>query len=570
MNGCSVDAKLQQEQQTSLEVQVSYHNVHRSSREQASLSDNNIGEGSVTQMSDELQSQITEIVHSNTTQTQSPVIGDDEVTITKEDDTASSALNGKGTSLINGHTASSQDIRNCHVDMNGDSDTLHEQICAQPQTTNKVEEQGVSKLPLPATDQQTTEKTKLLTQLNSIRQQRYNLKQNISSTLNQHINEWNLRLLSTQQSYIHALSTLESISAKRIWTEEEYQLSNKWHVMGDVFLIWHRGPFGTISNFRLGKSAITVAGLVKRSADISVASGGNGSTRQQGRFTWGSSTDNKNASPPKAIKNNNNNATNNPSNNNNNTNATPEKVTVPWNEINSALGQIVFLLYTLQNMPYSGISFRKHILEPCGSASKIGILKKQQQASSSVDGKPKNERRRITALAAYYNNNNNTSSTTANATPSSNSQSSPSTTTQPPTPTTPLPGDVTWYNLHHYEENGSMLSMGYYARRNFNTAIEGLLYCIAEACYVVEKHDMSLAAPYIMRVDGLVVGKDVHGNVHGGNSNLPVTIKDGEVSVGGLSLLYDPANGEQWTMACKYLLTNLKWLIAYTAKHIDR
>lgn len=558
-NGCSVDAKLQQEQQTSLEVRVSYHNVQRSSREQASLSDNNIGEGSVTQMSDELQSQITEIVHSNTTQC--PVVGDNEVTITKEDDTAPSALKGDST-ILNGHT-SSQDIRNHHVDMNGDSDSLHEQttkLCAQSQTFN-IEEEGVSKLPLPATtDQQTTEKSKILEQLNSIRQQRQNLKQNISSTLNQYINEWNLRLLSTQQSYIHALSTLESISAKRIWTEEEYQLSNKWHVMGDIFLIWHRGPFGTISNFRLGKSAITVAGLVKKSADA-----GNGSTRQQGRFTWGSSTDNKNASPPKATSNTSN-------NNNKNANASPEKVTVPWNEINSALGQIVFLLYTLQNMPYSGISFQKHILQPCGSASKIGILKKQQQASSSVDGKPKNERRRITALAAYYNNNNNTSSTTANATPGSNSSqsSSPSTSTQSSTPTTPLPGDVTWYNLHHYEENGSMLSMGYYARRNFNTAIEGLLYCIAEACYVVEKHDMSLAAPYIMRVDGLVVGKDVHGNVHGGNSNLPVTIKDGEVSVGGLTLLYDPTNGDQWTMACKYLLTNLKWLIAYTAKHIDR
>jgi len=565
---------LQQEQQTSSEV--SCHIImkpqilqHLSSTEQASLSDNNIGKGPVLHMTNGLQpSQTTKTVHNNTTQ----MVGDNEVTITKEDGTGSSTLKGKP-SIINGHTTSSQEIRNHQVDMKGDS--LHEQttvLCAQHQTSNIIGEEEVSKLPLPAIDQQTTEKSKLLEQLNSIRQQRHkNLKQNTSSTLNQHINEWNLRLLSTQQSYIHALSTLESISAKRIWTEEEYQLSNKWHVMGDVFLTSMRGPFGTISNFRLGKSATTVAGLVKKSADISVAGGGNGSTRQQGRFTWGSSTDNKNASPPKAI-NNNNNSTNNPSSNNNNknANASPEKVTVPWNEINSALGQIVFLLYTLKNMPYSGISFQKHILQPCGSASKIGILKKQQQASSSVDGKPKNERRRITALAAYYNSNDNTSSTTANATPSSNSQSSPSTSTQSSTPTTPLPGDVTWYNLHHYEENGSMLSMGYYARRNFNTAIEGLLYCIAEACYVVEKHDMSLAAPYIMRVDGLVVGKDVHGNVHGGNSNLPVTIKDGEVSVGGLTLLYDPTNGDQWTLACKYLLTNLKWLIAYSAKHIDR
>ena len=66
-----------------------------------------------------------------------------------------------------------------------------------------------------------------------------------------------------------------------------------------------------------------------------------------------------------------------------------------------------------------------------------------------------------------------------------------------------------------------------------------------------------------MRVDGLVVGKDAH-------DNGTVTVRDGEISVGGLPLTYDPTTGEQWTMVCKYLLTNFKWLIAYAAKHVDR
>ena len=50
--------------------------------------------------------------------------------------------------------------------------------------------------------------------------------------------------------------------------------------MGDVFLIWHRGPFGTINGFRLGKSAVTIVGLVKKSARSSGVSQGN--ARQTG------------------------------------------------------------------------------------------------------------------------------------------------------------------------------------------------------------------------------------------------------------------------------------------------
>ena len=441
--------------------------------------------------------------------------------------------------------------------MNGGSANFHQQHLSAQSATIKTDiiKGGISSIPddddkLTA-NQKATEKSQLLQQLNSLRRKRVHLEQSISPILSQQLNEWNLRLSSSQHSHQIALSTLEEVSAKRIWCEEEYQLSSKWHVMGDVFLIWHRGPFGTINGFRLGKSAVTIVGLVKKSARS--GGGSQGNARQTGSggggggsslFSWGATSDN-NGKPPAshAIQATNNVTANNGNNKTNNSIAatSPEKVIIPWNEINSALGQIVFLLYTLQNAPYSGISFQKHILQPCGSASKIGVLKK------TTDQQPRNERRRITALAAYYNN---STSTANNAASTSNV------------------GDVTWYNLHHYEENGSLLSMGYYARRNFNTALEGLLYCIAEAFLVVEQRDMALAAPYIMKVDGLIVGKDMHGNNQSGMMDSPT--KDGEVSVGGLPLTYDPAAGEQWTVVCKYLLTNLKWLVAYAAKHVDR
>jgi len=402
-----------------------------------------------------------------------------------------------------------------------------------------------------------TGKSNLLHQLHAIRQQRQHLKQNIFPALFRNLNEWDLRLSSSQQSHQIALSTLEALSARRIWAEEEYQVACKWHVLGDVFFIWHRGPFGTINGFRLGKSAVTMVGLVKKCAGGSNRNGTQG-TGQGGSgggaslFSWGASengTATSHASPTKSTNNGVGNVTN--------SNAAPEKVILPWNEINSALGQVVFLLYTLQNTPYSGISFRKHILQPCGSVTKIGVLKRQVFSGSapaaSSSQHPRNERRRITALAAYYHP----------GTP--DAESNPPLSHQMPLPA-PLPGEVTWYNLHHYEENGSLLSMGYYARRNFNTALEGLLHCIAEACFVVEKRNMALAAPYVMRVGGLVVGKDVHGISEGIDGGA----KEGEASVGGLPLAYDPMSGEQWTMVCKYFLTNLKWLVAYAAKHVDR
>ncbi len=398
-----------------------------------------------------------------------------------------------------------------------------------------------------------SERQYLIEELQSIRQQRNHLRQNVFPTLQRHLDELNIRHITAQQTYQCELSILESTRTKRIWTEKEYHQACRWHALSDMFFIWHRGPFGTISGIRLGRSAVTMVGLVKKCAGSGNAAPGQSTTAASPSiFSWGTPEHtasrqdaNANQSLPHTANSNNNNT--HPSNVN------PEKVVVPWSEINSALGQIVLLLYTLQNTPFSGISFRKYVLQPCGSFSKIGLLKRNNTQTPSSPQRPKNERRRITALTAYLDTDNNPSA----AKPDDTSQihSKPIYSPKPP----PLPHEVTWYNLHHYEENGSMLSLGYYARRNFNMALEALLFCIAETCLVVEKRDMALAAPYTMRVDGLVVGKDAY--LEGNNSK-----SEGEGTVGGLPFSYDPGDGERWTLACKYLLTNLKWVIAYAVK----
>ncbi|KAL7554451.1 hypothetical protein ACHAWF_019031 [Thalassiosira exigua] len=415
------------------------------------------------------------------------------------------------------------------------------------------------------------EKARLLRRLDSLRRQRRQLRRSASPGLSRRLDEWNFRLCAAQKSRRNARSSLEAVGARRSWAEEECRSACKWHVMGDVFFVWHRGPFGTINGFRLGRSAATMVGLVKKCAGSGggAASGagpaGSGGGGGASLFSWGTTE----AAPP---------ASRTPPTSGGGAHvngdvglrrgAAPDKVVVPWTEINSALGQIAFLLYTIQNAPHSGICFRRHVLQPSGSASKIGFLKKNATTSASASAasqRPRTERRRITALAAYY--------TADGAAPKSAGPPTKPTSKSSPDPA-PLPGEVTWYNLHHYDENGSVLSMGYYARRNFNAALEGLLYCVAEACLVVEKRDMALAAPYVMKVDGLVAGKDAHGGGRdgpGGGGGGGGGGKDGgEATVGGLPLAYDPAAGVRWTTVCKYLLTNLKWLLAYNAKHVDR
>lgn len=79
-----------------------------------------------------------------------------------------------------------------------------------------------------------------------------------------------------------------------------------------------------------------------------------------------------------------------------------------------------------------------------------------------------------------------------------------------------------------------------FQRRNFNTALGGLLYCIHEIGEHIGNHDPTIQMPY--------------------------EINASESKINGHSILYN-SDDEQWTKACKYLLTNIKWMIAWSAKH---
>lgn len=99
---------------------------------------------------------------------------------------------------------------------------------------------------------------------------------------------------------------------------------------------------------------------------------------------------------------------------------------------------------------------------------------------------------------------------------------------------------VTFYNLYSDD------SFQFFGKRSFNIALNGLLRCLQDAGEAVENIDRTIALPYPIE-----------------------SIPAGLLSIGGLSVAFG-TDGEQWTRAMKYILTDVKWLVAFTTKHVDR
>jgi beclin 1 len=81
-----------------------------------------------------------------------------------------------------------------------------------------------------------------------------------------------------------------------------------------------------------------------------------------------------------------------------------------------------------------------------------------------------------------------------------------------------------------------------FPKRNFNAALTGFLTCIYELGEYTKNKDPTLALPYAINV--------AEGKIHDQN-------------------VFWGTDDEAWTRALKYLLTDVKWLIAWTTKHCN-
>ena len=264
--------------------------------------------------------------------------------------------------------------------------------------------------------------------LECARKRRRQVKLLLEQDMSDQVSQWLQRCNEASRRRSEAVAEYRSAVYQQKLSSNRLELAQKWNVTNDCFYIWHRGPFGVINGLRLGSEVATIP-------------------VDQDEI----------AAPTTALVAN-------------------TTITVPWAEINSALGLVALLLSTLMQKPHSGFRFKNEIVA-MGSTSKIGLRR----------------------------------------------------------------GDtVTYYDLFTDD------NFHFFGKRNFNIALTGLVRCLAEAEETVQDRDRTFALPY------------------------PIDASPrGEMTVGGLPIAYGPG-GEQWTRAMKYLLTDLKWLVAYTTKHVDR
>ena len=78
--------------------------------------------------------------------------------------------------------------------------------------------------------------------------------------------------------------------------------------------------------------------------------------------------------------------------------------------------------------------------------------------------------------------------------------------------------------------------------QKFNTALIGFLHCIQELGDFIRNRDPTLSLPYL------------------------VNINEGKVFDQTINLGSDD---EMWTKALKFLLTDIKWIIAWASKHVN-
>lgn len=103
-------------------------------------------------------------------------------------------------------------------------------------------------------------------------------------------------------------------------------------------------------------------------------------------------------------------------------------------------------------------------------------------------------------------------------------------------PSSPRTSGGNAMNLYYDEAN-----LVFFPRRNLNAALVAFLQCVEEFGTFVERQDPTLRLPHRIQEGG---------------------------KVGGLSISLVQGEEEAWTRALKYLLTDLKWLLAWSAKHV--
>jgi beclin 1 len=288
----------------------------------------------------------------------------------------------------------------------------------------------------------------LRSRLENVRKRRQRIKILMDREMSDQLSQWEQRYNEVSHEQSEALADYRSAARQENLTANRLDVAQKWNVINDCFYIWHRGPFGTINGLRLASEVPALPTDPSKSETTSEATAA-AATANGGKqggilgYSLGFSGESNLTTP------------------------TETTISVPWAEVNSALGLVALLLSTLQHKPNSSFHFKNEIVA-MGSTSKIGVRRGES---------------------------------------------------------------ITYYDLYTDD------NFHFFGKRNFNIALTGLVRCVAEAEETVQERDRTIALPHAIDASAR-----------------------GEMTIGGLPIAYGP-DGEQWTRAMKYLLTDIKWLL---------
>lgn len=186
----------------------------------------------------------------------------------------------------------------------------------------------------------------------------------------------------------------------------------------------------------------------------------------------------------------------------------------------------------------ANFEFEKYVIHPLGSFSKI-TKKNHDLLSSST-----------TNVSSNINNSSLNNSSTINSNSSINTISH---------------NNLILKNYSHpvYGYSSGLplfldnTSFSLFPKRNFNNALIGLFSCVQELGEYVREYDPTMAMPYKIFLDSNMIGSDLSSSLSSGNAS-----SSGDL----VSFLYG-SNDEHWTRSLKFLLANIKWIVAWYTKH---
>jgi Apg6 BARA domain len=431
-------------------------------------------------------------------------------------------------------------------------------IAAAAETTASHEESSSESLLLPLSSLSLEELQDKLSRLQKRRQ------------VIQETRQQQLELLERSQNHCHDLTHQYELAQAdhRAWKTRYHQAqvtleeSLTWNVFNDAFFIWHQGPFATINGVRLGaeaqvsssssllqqqqhaagkstssseeqqssSSSSTVLGVMaatvslpgrylgfssSSSSDPASANNTNGTSIPTTTTTTTTTTS---TSSSTSASSNNNPSANLPDHNNSSTTTSssiPASVTTTTTTTTT-----IRVPWTEINSALGQIVLLLRVLEQTPHANiKFPNHALVPQGSTSKIG----IRQPHTALTGSLLSRRHGNSSDGVV----------------------VPPVVALYHL--YSDDSFQL----FGKRNFNLALRALTECLASAGAAIQARDKTIVMPFVIHV--------THDN-----PTAPCTIGGLPVQYGGTDAMIT------WTRVMKYLLTNVKWCVAFAAKHVDQ